>query len=273
MDYIMKLRNILFLMCLSVSLVCCPANMDEHKPNIDTSDARVGFFYAMLDTKEGSAKIRYSSKYDIAPAAKVFTKHKVLDATDLPTLSQTGYTFNGWFDASTDGNKIIGWNAGEQTADVVLWARWTPIPPHTITYNGVDGATHSNPSTFTESENIALTDATKSGFTFDGWFDSESAGSMITGWNAGERTADVVLWARWTPIPSHTITYNGVDGATHSNPSTFTESDDITLTDATKSGFTFAGWFDASTDGNQIIGWTSGEKTADVELWARWTAD
>ena len=130
---------------------------------------------------------------------------------------------------------------------------------YSIIYNNLKGANNSaNPKSFTLADKITLKNISLSGFTFNGWFDASTDGNKIIGWNAGEQTADVVLWARWTPIASHTITYNGVDGATHSNPSTFTESDDITLTDATKSGFTFAGWFDASTDGNQIIGWTSG---------------
>jgi uncharacterized repeat protein (TIGR02543 family) len=74
-------------------------------------------------------------------------------------------------------------------------------------------------------------------------------------------------------LRSYTITYHLNGGDPVANPATYTvESDTITLLDPTREeGYTFAGWYDAATDGNAVTAIPAGS-TDDVELWARWTA-
>jgi uncharacterized repeat protein (TIGR02543 family) len=76
--------------------------------------------------------------------------------------------------------------------------------PSTITYH-TDGGTHSNPATFTTANlPLTLTNASKTGFTFEGWFDNDSlTGSVITQITTiGNKT----LWAKYNVISSLAIT-------------------------------------------------------------------
>lgn len=50
------------------------------------------------------------------------------ESITLPTLTKTGYTFNGWYDAASNGKKIE--NAGGSytpTKDIKLYAQWKPL--------------------------------------------------------------------------------------------------------------------------------------------------
>src|SRR5574344_833057 len=79
---------------------------------------------------------------------------------------------------------------------------------------------------------------------------------------------------------SYTISYNlnggsWADGYTAAT--SFTASTAVTLPGSDSvvySGYTFGGWYtdSAFTGGNEITGWSAGEKTADVTVYAKWRA-
>lgn len=57
-------------------------------------------------------------------------------AVTLPTPSRTNYTFAGWYTATSGGNKIGNGGASYvPTANITLYARWTPAPKVSITAN------------------------------------------------------------------------------------------------------------------------------------------
>ena len=74
-------------------------------------------------------------------------------------------------------------------------------------------------------------------------------------------------------LNQYTINYN-LNGGNHSgNPENYTiETATITLADAAKTGYTFAGWWDASTGGNQVTQISAGS-TGNKTLYARWNAN
>ena len=97
--------------------------------------------------------------------------------------ADTGYENGTWDDATT--MKISAAKSFKHT--------FTPIV-YTITYNGLDGATVSgNPATYTiESNDITLTNPTKTGYTFKGWtgdgLTSASMSVTIPKGSVGNRT-------------------------------------------------------------------------------------
>ena len=156
------------------------------------------------------------------------------------------------------------------------WIRPPGVTPTTynITYE-LDGGTNDpgNPSTFVVGDlDITLEDASKTNYTFDGWFDQASGGTEITVIDTAE---DITVYAQFTAI-DYTITYN-LDGGTNDplNPSTFNAEDTfpITLEPATKAGSTFDGWFDANTGGNQVTDITSSDLGSNLVLYAQWTLE
>ena len=136
-------------------------------------------------------------------------------ANNLPT--KTGYTFGGYYTATdgggtqyykTDGTSAQNWT---ETSVTKLYAKWTPNT-YTITYKDKDNAnfsgTHASgyPTTHTYGTETTLKDATKSGYTFDGWFTaSDCSGSAVTSLGATAYTADITLYAKWTEIPPTTV--------------------------------------------------------------------
>ena len=116
---------------------------------------------------------------------------------------------------------------------------------YSITYEGVDGATFStdNPVSYNvETETFALINPTKAGYIFRGWtFDNQTEpidNVSVSLGSAGNKT----FTANWQII-NYNLVYNGVDGATNNNPIEYTiESEDITLIDPTKAGYSFVGW-------------------------------
>ena len=95
-----------------------------------------------------------------------------------------------------------------------------------------------NPSTYTvEDDTIILKNPTREHYDFAGWKNGNSSITKIYTSNA----KDYVLSATWTPH-NYSITYD-YNGGNGNNPSTHTiESNDITLTEPTKNGYTFIGW-------------------------------
>ena len=45
---------------------------------------------------------------------------------------------------------------------------------------GADNST--NPLVYRESIPVSLTDLSKTGYTFDGWYDAQTGGNKVTGW-------------------------------------------------------------------------------------------
>lgn len=117
------------------------------------------------------------------------------------TFTRTGYTFAGWA-TSDNGEKVYDDKAtiSNITSNITLYAKWN-AETYTITYSGLEGATHSNPTTYTiESETITFTaPSERTGYTFAGW-DPTSIEKGSTG--------NKTVTATWT-ANDYTITYEG----------------------------------------------------------------
>ena len=132
----------------------------------------------------------------------------------------------------------------------------------------LDGGTNdpNNPSTFVAGDlPIVLEDPSQDFYDFDGWDPSDTI-------NAED---DVTVTATWTPI-DYNITYD-LDGGENdlNNPSTFNADDSfpISLEPATKNGFTFDGWFDQASGGEEITEITSSDLGSTLVLFAQFTED
>ena len=162
---------------------------------------------------------------------------------DFVTPAKTGNTFEGWYSDAGFTTKVTSISA-THTGDVQLYAKFTPNN-YTITYNldgGVNAA--SNPASYTYGTGVAgFTAASKTGYTFEGWYSDASFTMPVASISATD-TGDVTLYAKFTP-ESYEITYNldgGVNAA--SNPASYTYGTGVTgFADASKTGYTFDGWY------------------------------
>jgi uncharacterized repeat protein (TIGR02543 family) len=118
---------------------------------------------------------------------------------------------------------------------------------YTVSFNsnGGSGTTMSD-QTFTSgvSQNLSTNTYTKTGYDFSGWSTTtEGSVEYIDGAPYTIGTSNATLYAVWA-LHDYAISYNLNGGTVEgTNPTTYTiASDDITLTNPTKTGYDFAGW-------------------------------
>lgn len=172
------------------------------------------------------------------------TKGTTINEVLAPVKSH--YTFLGWYTDATlntpyDDTAIV-------TQDMQLHAKFTPVIYH-ITYvfkdgvgNVLTGVTNNNKATFSAEDLVGFESPSKAGYTFAGFKLGDSI--ITTTFGIYE---DITLTGIFS-IQEFSITYV-LDGGTANNPSKYTIKDEnIVLSDASKEGYTFLGWFDSITD-------------------------
>ncbi|NCB02485.1 MAG: hypothetical protein EOM67_10015, partial [Spirochaetia bacterium] len=195
------------------------------------------------------------------------------DTITLEEPTRTGYTFGGWYNNSGFTGEAVEEITLGSTGNKMFHAKWTPIN-YNISYQLNDGTNDErNPSTYAIEESITLLDPTKPGYSFGGWFtkDNFELSSKVLTIGKGS-TKDRTLYAKWEVV-TYAIEYNLYNGTNNvGNVKTYTiASDDITLLDPTRTGYTFGGWF---SDSNLIVGLKTqiiNGSTGDKTLYAKWT--
>lgn len=150
------------------------------------------------------------------------------------------------------------------------------LSTYLITYVNVEGAQNPNPDVADKDKALTLKDASKTGYTFGGWYREASFQTRVPSIPAGNEE-DVTLYAKWTPI-RYTVNFdaNGGDGS----PSQASVSYDEALTlpggSFSRTGYVLTGWNTAQ-DGTGTAYESSQEvvnllsvQGASVTLYAQW---
>ena len=209
----------------------------------------------------------------------------------IPSMScsRTGYTttHDGWKLFKLNNQAISGtiyttaqlealtynFVSNGYAMSVVAKAQWTSTPnTYTITYRDQGDAAFSgthidtpnaHPTTHTYDTLTMLNGATKTGYRFDGWYDLPACtGSARTTIGATARTADITLYAKWT-IEEYNIDFEE-NGGNPISPISVTYDQEVNLDDATRTGYTFRGWFDNANLTGDAIDWSDGVPDLDV---------
>ena len=132
-----------------------------------------------------------------------------------PTKSKVGYTvtFKGWFTASSGGNKVEETTTVTNESDHTLYAQWEEtVNSYKVTVDACGGeitfpsnsvwATSIDKGTGFRSIGYGLpynlpTTVTKSGYTFLGWYTSETGGSKVESFDKMQTAFDHTLYAHW----------------------------------------------------------------------------
>ena len=173
-------------------------------------------------------------------------------------LTRTGYTFDGWYDGDTkfDFSTAI-------TKNYDLKAKWT-LNTYQVTFDS-DGGTPASYDAKSANYNgtiTAPTEPTKTGYTFQGWYDGDTKFEFTTA-----ITKNYELKAKWT-INTYQVTFDS-DGGTPTSYDAKSVDYNGTITapaDPTKTGYTFQGWY----DGDTKFEFTTAI-TKNYDLKAKWT--
>lgn len=186
--------------------------------------------------------------------------------TAVTAVPNTGYRFIKWSDDST-ANPRTDTNV---MGPIAVEAEFAAIE-YTITYHLDGGTNHEdNPATYTiESDTITFENATKTGYTFGGWYDAATGGNKVTQIDSGS-TGNVDLYAYWT-ANEYTVTFDAQGGTVE--PASKSVTYDVAygaLPTPTKTGHTFLGWFTQADGRVKITGDTTVETANDHTLYALW---
>ena len=189
-------------------------------------------------------------------------QHGVLGA--LPNITRAGYTFAGWYTAASGGSAVTA--STVVTSNMTVYAHWNVEKKQfTVSYNANGGSDAPASQTKTEGTPLTLSGATPTKsctVTFDygtGTTETRNIPATFKGWNTqangsgtayaagGSYSADanVTLYAQWQ---------YGTIG---------------TLPTPSNTGYTFTGWYTASTGGSAIS--SSTVVSTDMTIYAHWS--
>ncbi|MBQ9426081.1 MAG: InlB B-repeat-containing protein [Paludibacteraceae bacterium] len=196
-----------------------------------------------LTGTESSTTVYYQRENAYAAKATVADGHGTVTPTTNTTMgdhsggnitasASTGYEFNQW--TITSGSGYFG-ATGTSTTSSTANTKFRPTANNTvvdadfdaivysITYNNMEDATHSNPTSYTiESSTITLTDPSLTGGYFKGWYTDEDFNSAVsTPAIAAGSTGNKTYYAKWMRITDWTFSPDQTSFAAYT---------DITLT-------------------------------------------
>ena len=230
--------------------------------NLHTADAAAKDYYA-----KWSAPKTYTVQWDLndgTPAGhaasnpNTVSSYTVLDPdVSIAPATRTGYDFLGWYDNPGFTGAPVTNLPTMDAENKHYYAKWSAAKSYTVQWDMNDsvpaGTSGTNPNTVTsytvEDPDIAIAAPVRSGYTFQGWFDNPTfMGSPVTNLHTMDAT-DKHYYARWSNPNDYQIYYHAHDTAAHpaTNPNTVTSynvlSSDFTLAPATRTGYTFEGWY------------------------------
>ena len=201
----------------------------------------------------------------------------------LATPTRAGYTFKGWFTATSGGTQIT--SATSITANQTIYAQWA-ANTYTVNYNanGGTGTMASDTATYEANYTTKANAFTRTGYTFKGWNEkADGTGTDWTNWIGKPwkwaYTNNITLYAQWT-VNTYTVSYNanGGTGTMASDTITYGQNYTAKANAFTRTGYTFKGWNEKAdgtgTDWTNWIGkpwqWTY---TNNITLYAQWTVN
>lgn len=220
-------------------------------------------YYAQWTAIPRSYTATFNGNGGGTPSPSIITKTYGSELGTLPTCSRTGYTFLGWYTASSGGTKIS--STTKITGTVTYYAQWS-INSYTLTYN-VNGGNAVSPASKSVQYGSAygtLPTPTKSSdaeftYTFAGWFTAASGGTQVTA-NTTMGAGNTTIYAHWTATRrSCTIGYQTTYGTLNrtSQSVAYNSKGSCTLTmpdNTAEFTYTFIGWYTAANGGGTKVG-------------------
>ena len=185
---------------------------------------------------------------------KIKEGHKI----DAPSITRTGYEFDGWF----FNNEVWSFNSNIVTDDMTLTAKW-----HAKSYSLVfdeDGGESVTDINVTYDSNYSLPSTSKALYTFDGWMLNNQVINSTGVWkNDGDET--ITLKAKWTRT-THNVIFDSNGGASVQNlvVNSYSQIDSLPTPEWTD--HTFLGWV----LNNEVVELPLQMNDSDIRLLASW---
>jgi len=188
------------------------------------------------------------------------------DVATLLSTESVGWSFKGWYTATSEGTKIGDAEATYTPTEesITLYAQWDK---YVVSFNA-NGGSCDPESAICDGKPLMLPTPTRTGYKFLGWYTAASGGNKIGDAGASYTpTANVTLYAQWAGF---VVTYDANDGNCDTESQTYAGKA-LTLPSASRNSYTFNGWYTAKSGGTKIgDAGASYTPTSDITLYAQW---
>lgn len=219
-------------------------------------------YYAHWTATKRSYTVTFNGNGGGTPSPSSITKEYNTALGTLPTCTRTGYTFLGWYTASSGGTKIS--TTTVVTKNITYYAQWS-INSYTLTFNPNGGTvTPTSKNLEYNSAYGTLPTPTRASdaqytYTFAGWYIAATGGTQVT---AATKMAakDTTIYAHWTSnTRSYTVSYQTTYGTLNrtSQSVAYNSKGSCTLTmpdNTAEFTYTFIGWYTAANGGGTKVG-------------------
>lgn len=224
-------------------------------------------------------RVAYTITYDAnggsgAPgAATVYANESWTCSSTLPTRS--GYTFLGWSESptATSPTYVAGVTYSAISSNKTLYAVWSP-DHNVLIYDANGGVVYPGYKTVAVGESYGtLPTARRTGYVFSGWYTAAVGGTQVSSTTTMGSSGTATIYAHWNAsTTTHVVTFDAGDGVVSgSSTKEVTEGSAIgTLPSATRSGYSFDGWF-RSTVGNEEVTASTVMGGSDMTVYAHWS--
>lgn len=146
---------------------------------------------------------------------------------------------------------------------------------YTLTYNGNGGIVLGNASTdttVTAGQSVTLPSASRSYYTFNGWYTASSGGTYLgTTNNSYTPPSTTTIYAQWSAI-SYSVSFNANGGSVSPTSANGTNAGGVSLPTPSRTNYSFLGWYTASSGGSYVGGGGSVYyPTSSITLYAQWS--
>ena len=172
----------------------------------------------------------------------------------LPTISVTGWTFDGWFTAASGGTQVTSTTTLTNDSHHTLYAHWT-INQYTVTLNkgtGISAVSGAGSFNYNSVRNIDATVAP--GYTWTGWTGYANTSTKAYSFNLPAQ--NVTLTANATGNP-YAVVYDCNNGGQTPPAATnhiYGTASAVRTNTCSKTGFTFTGWNTAANGTGTTVG-------------------
>jgi uncharacterized repeat protein (TIGR02543 family) len=185
-------------------------------------------------------QLTFDSNGGSAVEAQAVAEGDVASPPTAPT--RTGYTFDGWHTAATGGTAYDF--ATPVTGATTVHAHWIKNS-YTVTFDSHGGSEVGDQTVAFDDLVAQPEDPTLSEYVFAGWYTTAVGG---TEWDfaADPVAGNTTLHARWA-ASSNVVSFDANGGTTVDAQTVPYEDPATEPTDPTRTGYTFAGWYDGDT--------------------------
>ncbi len=251
-----------------------PAGGSEVTPATEVSNPADHVLYARWTASR--PQVSFDSKGGTACEPRTVTFGQAYGAAGpLCVPTRTGFTFGGWLTADDGTGSAVGdATVVSNPESHVLYARWT-ARRYTVSFDSDGGTPCDTMSVIFRQTYGPLCEPTRTGWTFEGWFDAPDAGNLITATSIVVIAANHTLYARWT-VNTVTVSFD-TRGGSSCAPRTVAYGQAYgasgPLCVPARAGYTFGGWFTGvGGTGGVVTGTTPMNRTVSHTLYAGWTA-